>query len=388
VLFGLANIHAGEVDGKEALLMLARDIATAKRAGAGPPDPAPALLKDLVLVFAPNFNADGNEKFCRNRPNQPEPEEVGTRANAQGLDLNRDFVKLESPEVRSLVRFLNQWDPAVFIDCHTTNGSFHRYALTYEGPRVPAGDSRLITFVRDEMLPDVSKRLMNETAYDSYFYGNFSADRSRWRTEIPGPRYGTHYVGMRNRISILSDSYAYAPFKDRVLATRGFVKSICESTAANKDKIKKLLADARKEPKVGDKIALRYEPAPVGRPHQLPGFVEETKDGKRIRTDTPKTYEVQYMGGTETTFAVTRPDAYLFPASLTRVTELLQRHGITVEELREDIELDVEAYRIDRIGPNPSIGFMRHKLVLVDATPRKETRRMEAGAILVRTAQP
>jgi dipeptidyl aminopeptidase/acylaminoacyl peptidase len=379
IVFAMGNIHAGEVDGKEALLMLARDIATAKDH---------ALLKDLVLVFAPIFNADGNEKMAKtNRSYQPGPEEVGVRQNAQGLDLNRDFVKLESPEVRALVRFLNQWDPAVLIDCHTTNGSFHRYTMTYEGPRVPAGDPKLIAHVRDDMLPDITKRLKKETSYESYFYGNFSPDRSQWRTETPAPRYGTYYVGLRNRIGILAESYAYAPFKDRIRASYGFVKDICDYTAENKDKVKKLLDEARKPPKAGDKLAMRWQSAPVGRPHQLLGYVEETKDGKRVRTDTPKTYEVQYMGGTETTLAVALPDAYLFPASYTKITELLQRHGITVEELREDIELEVEAYQISKIGPNPSIGFMKHRLVLFDATQRKESRRMPAGTILVRTNQ-
>src|SRR5207244_5072634 len=115
---------------------LARDLATAKER---------PLLKDLVLVIAPIFNADGNERMAKsNRTRQGGPAEVGVRPNAQGFDLNRDYVKLESPEVRALVRALNRWDPAVFVDCHTTNGSYHRYTMTYEGGRCPAGDANLI----------------------------------------------------------------------------------------------------------------------------------------------------------------------------------------------------------------------------------------------------
>src|SRR5206468_1869790 len=147
----------------EALLMLARDLATAKER---------PLLKDLVLVIAPIFNADGNERFDKNRPRQAGPDTVGTRVDAQGFELNRDFVKLESPEVRALVRFFTKWDPAVFIDCHTTNGSFHRYTLTYEGGRTPSGSDKLGLFVRDELLPDVSERLQRQTGFRSYFYGN------------------------------------------------------------------------------------------------------------------------------------------------------------------------------------------------------------------------
>src|SRR5439155_11461823 len=183
VIYAQGNIHAGEVDGKEALLMLARDLATAKEK---------PLLKNLIVLIAPIFNADGNERFSKtNRPGQVGPEEgMGIRHNAQGLDLNRNFVKLESPEVRALVSLLNQWDPAVVIDTHTTNGSYHRYTITYEGPRNPAGDPRITTLVRDELLPDVSRRLEQYSGYKSYFYGNFSPDRTRWQT-VPGtPRYG------------------------------------------------------------------------------------------------------------------------------------------------------------------------------------------------------
>jgi dipeptidyl aminopeptidase/acylaminoacyl peptidase len=386
VVFAMGNIHAGEVDGKEALLMLARDVATAKER---------LLLKDLVLVFAPIFNADGNEQIDKaNRREQAGPADgVGIRANAQGFDLNRDFVKLESPEVRALVRFFNQWDPAVFIDCHTTNGSYHRYTLTYEGGGCPAGDPRVAGLLRDALLADAGRRLEKETGFRSYYYGNFSADRSRWETVPPTPRYGIHYVALRNRIAVLSESYSYAPFKDRVLASRGFVKAICEHAAENKDKLAKLLSDVRddttragRQPKPADKIVLRSNAAPLGRPHQLLGFVEEVKDGKRVSTGQPKEYEVQYMGGAEPTLSVTRPAAYLLPAGLTAVVENLQRHGLALEELREDVELDVETYRIDNVTRQRD--FQKHQTEVLDATARKESRRVEAGTVLVRTAQP
>jgi dipeptidyl aminopeptidase/acylaminoacyl peptidase len=377
VVFAMGNIHAGEVDGKEALLMLARDLALAKDR---------SLLKQLVLVFCPLFNADGNEKIAKtNRPHQTGPADgVGLRANAQGFDLNRDFIKLESPEVRSLVRFLNQWDPAVFIDCHTTNGSYHRYALTYEGGRCPAGNDKLIAFTRDDLLPEVGKRMEKQTDYRSTYYGNFSADHKQWWTVLPTPRYGTHYVGLRNRIAILSESYVYAPYKDRVLASRSFVKNIIEYTAEHRDKISKLVGEVRRAP--SDKIVLRYEAAPHGRPLSLLGYVEEIKAGKRINTGKPTTYEVQYMGGTRTTLSVARSFAYLMPASFDKAVQTLQRHGIEVEELREDIELDVEVCQIKSITRQRD--FQKHQPVALEVTPRKESRRVPAGTIVVRTAQP
>jgi hypothetical protein len=384
VVLAMANIHAGEVDGKEALLMLARDLALAKER---------PLLDKLVLVFAPIFNADGNEKLGKNRPAQAGPPLVGTRANAQALDLNRDFVKLESPEVRALVEFLNRWDPAVVIDLHTTNGSRHRYTLTYEGGRCPAGDARVIRYVSDELLPDVSRRMFRSTGYRSYFYGNFSPDRSRWETVPPVPRFGTHYVGLRNRIAILSESYSYAGFRDRVLASKAFVQSICDFTAQHGDRIGKLLDEARsatvkagQNPGAKDLVALQYQAIPLGRPVDILGFVEEMRDGKRFATDRPRTYEVQYMGGAKATLSVRRPYAYLIPASLGALVANLRRHGVVMEELRQAAELPVEVYRVDGITRTRT--FQKHQPVVVQATARKETRRVEAGTIVVRTAQP
>jgi dipeptidyl aminopeptidase/acylaminoacyl peptidase len=378
VVFAMGNIHAGEVDGKEALLMLAREIALAKDH---------PLLKQLVILICPIFNADGNERITKgNRRHQTGPDEgVGIRQNAQGFDLNRDFVKLESPEVRALVRLLNAWDPAVFIDCHTTNGSLHRYTLTYEGGRCPAGDRRLNAFTNEVLLPEVTRRMQKQTGYLSYFYGNFSRDRSQWQTVPPTPRYGTHYVSLRNRIAILSESYVYASYKDRILATKAFVKNILDFAAENRGRIAKMIEEARKP--ADDKVVLRYEEAAQGRPTTLLGFEEEMKDGRRVSTGKPKSYEVVYMGGTTAKVAVSRPFAYLVPAGCGKAVEALQRHGVRVEELRENIDLDVEAYRVDHITRERR-EFQKHQAVSLDVTPRKEGRRIRAGTLLVRTEQP
>jgi YD repeat-containing protein len=376
VAYVQANIHAGEVDGKEALLMLAREIATAKER---------PLLKDLVILLCPNFNPDGNEKFdANNRRSQNGPPEVGVRANAAGLDLNRDFVKLESPEVRAFVRMMNEWDPALVIDCHTTNGSYHRYTLTYDGPRHPNTGPALVEAIRDRMLPAVSKTMKERTGFDSFVYGNFSRDHARWTTYGHTPRYSTQYVGMRGKIGILSESYSYAPFKDRVTASREFVRAWLEYVAAHKDEVRKLLA----ENKQGDTLAVRTESAVLKKVTAL-GYEEETKNGRRVAiTDKPRDYDLELVTRVEPTERVTKPFAYLFLPSFAAAVEILQRHGITVEELREDIELDVESYRVEKIV-NTERSFQGPAQVSLDvAKPRAESRRVTAGTILVRTAQP
>jgi hypothetical protein len=385
VVLCVGNIHAGEVDGKEALLMLARDLAAGEGRG---------LLKDLVVLVVPNLNADGNEKLSKkNRQEQNGPAEVGTRANAQGLDLNRDFVKLETPEVRALVGAINTWDPAVVLDMHTTNGSFHRYAVTYDGPRNPAGDARVSGLAR-EVLTAVGKRMLERNRLDSYFYGNFSRDHKRWMTYPALPRFGVVYLGLRNRLALLCESYSYDPFKGRVRASRSFARSALEHVARGKERIRRVLsgADERvvrggKKPRGDDRLALRFRASALKGPATVRGFVEERKDGRRINTGKPRDYEVELMLHCEPTLEVTRPFAYLFPASLANVAEVLQRHGVEVEELREEAELNVEVYRLGKLS-RELIAYQKHNLLRVETTPRKATRRVPAGTYLVRTAQP
>jgi len=388
IVFALGNIHAGEVCGKEALLMLARRIALT---------PSHPLLKDLIIVFAPIFNADGNERVSKdNRPGQVGPQEgMGRRYNAQNLDLNRDHVKLESPEVQALAWFYSKWDPAVVIDTHTTNGSNHQYTITYDAPRHPAGDSNVIEFTRDTMLPEVSRRLQAQTGYMSFFYGNFNrADRTRWETYPPCPRYSIPYVGLRNRIGILSEGYAYATYRDRVLATRDFVRICLEYAAENRKQIVKLIksadkatTEAGKNPRDDDLVAVRTAAVPFDKPVVIKGYVEEQRNGRWVATDKTRDYELEHHGLFEPALSVRRPFAYLLPASMSAVVEKLQQHGIKVDELREDIELDVEVYRVDELK-RAQRAFQGHHLVTVEVSASKEPRRVEAGTVMVRTGQP
>ena len=171
----IGNIHAGEVCGKEALPMLLRDTFAG---------PHPPLLKDIILAVAPIYNADGNERVSKtNRPGQVGPEEgMGQRGNARGLDLNRDFIKLEAPETRGLVKFLKEWNPHLFIDTHTTNGSYHRYTITYDGPKNPAGDPRVVAYMRQTFFPEVTRAFEKRTGLKAFYYGNFDREHTKWTT--------------------------------------------------------------------------------------------------------------------------------------------------------------------------------------------------------------
>jgi dipeptidyl-peptidase 4 len=385
----IGNIHAGEVCGKEALPMLLRDVFGG---------PHPALLKDVILAVAPIYNTDGNERVSKtNRPGQVGPEEgMGQRANARGLDLNRDFIKLEAPETRALVRFMNEWNPHLFIDTHTTDGSYHRYTVTYEGPKNPAGDSKIMGFMRQTFFPELSALFEKQTGQKSFYYGNFNRDRTEWTSYPAEGRYGTTYVGLRNRLSILSEAYSHAPYKTRVLATKDFVLDCLQTAVNHKAEIVKLLAQARpatgrgRESSDGSatvSVPVRTRAKAADKPATLLGFVEREENGRRVKTDVPKEFTLQLMNEYEGTESVTRPFAYLVPAGCSEAIANLERHGIDVQELREDIELDLETYKVDAIEKSPrrSEG---HNMIELKVSPRKESRKVPAGTLMVRTAQP
>lgn len=419
LLFG--GIHAGECDGKEALLMLARELVLEGAAGEGEARPH-KLLRQIIVAIVPIYNPDGNERMSpTNRRGQVGPDEMGIRENAQGLDLNRDFVKLKAPETRGLVRFINQWDPAVIVDTHTTNGSFHRYPLTWDGPKNPAGDARVIEYVRDRMLPELTARVKRNAGIDTFWYGNFAGEfeegqppesrHTRWETYPDLPRYSVPYFGLRNRIGILTESYSYATYQERIEAQLAFTREILAVTADDRERIRRLIADTDSRASAAtrrgdDQVAIRSTMTASPERATVLGYVEERRDGRFVSTGVPHNYEVDLYTRFEPEQTVSRPFAYILPAGPVEVADLqqmvyvprhpqwqesvvhtLQRHGIKVEELREDLELDVTVYTIQGVtmAMRP---FQGHSLVTVRAEPRSETRWVHAGSYIIRSAQP
>jgi dipeptidyl aminopeptidase/acylaminoacyl peptidase len=366
VVLLVGNIHAGEVDGKEALMTFARDIASGSDK---------ALLKELVILIVPILNADGNERIASGkRPEQAGPDEVGDRENAGGLDLNRDFVKLESPEVRALVKLARQWNPAVVVDTHTTNGSKHRHTLTYDSARHPnIGDKRLA--FTSSFITKAADRLKAATGIEPFTYGSFSKDRTQWETYPAQPRYGVQYFGLRGRIGVLSESYSYAPFAERVRASHEFARAICQEAAENASELSRVVNSSTS----ASRVAIRTRLVPDEQPRTVMSFDE---DGI-----TPREVNVRVVARVEPTLEVLRPIAYVIAPGFPAVVENLQRHGIELSEVREDIEVDAEVYRVNHVEKRAK-SFQGHEMTQVDAVARKEVRRVPAGSFLVGTSQP
>ncbi len=384
LLFG--NIHAGEVCGKEALQMLARELTA---------EPGHPLLRNLIIAIAPIYNADGNERFSPdNRPGQDGPDEMGQRPNAQGLDLNRDWIKLEAPETRAMVRFFNEWDPAIVVDTHTTNGSLHRYTITYEGPIHPAGDRRLVSYFRDEMMPAVGADLLERTGYRSEVYGNFDRAQTMWFAHPGQPRFGCVYRGMRNRLGILTEAYSYAPFRDRVLATLELCRSILDYASGHQSEIEALLAaaDARtidlgQRPRFYDTVAIRRAVRAAPEQKTILAYEVIREEGQRPRPGEERDLTVDFVGEFYGTRFVNRPFAYIIPAELTGVIEKLSQHGIAMHTLGTNATLTVEVDTIDEIRLAER-EFQGHLIASAETTRDPAGREIPAGSVVVLTAQP
>lgn len=378
VVLMLGNIHSGECAGKEGLLMLLRDVASTKDH---------PWLKDVVLVCLPNYNADGNDRIGRNemhRPGQIGPSAgMGLRENAQQLDLNRDFIKIESPEARSLVKLIDDINPDLFIDCHTTNGSRHRYQLTYDIPHNPTAPKALRDFLRNKMMPDVTKELEDEKKVSTFYYGNFNRDQTSWTTYGFEPRYSTEYVGLRGRLSILSEAYSYISYKDRIFATKDFVTSCVDYVQQNKAAVKQLLARIEGDSKnqTGDSVSLSLE-AEI-RPFKEK-FVLKGYDGASQK---PKDYTVDFIGDYVATKSKPIPFGYVLTKEHGRIADRLLMHGISVHCFTKSQTVDTEIFIVGNMK-RASREFQKHKMVSLEGKWSETKIKVEAGDYFIPTAQP
>ncbi len=389
VLFIQANIHAGEVAGKEASLMLMREIVNGSLGH---------LLENTVLLVAPIFNADGNERISKkNRPRQKGPAEgVGTRANAQNLDLNRDFMKAESPEVGAhLSGVLLRWDPDLLVDCHTTNGSLHTEPITYAWTHPPLSDRALRVFDRDVMLPWIAADTKARDDYTSIPYGFWADRRDRskgWRSFGPQPRFSTNYWGLRNRHAILIEMYAYAPFETRVRACFSFLRSILEFSRVEGDAIRALVRAAEGRAGEGD-LGLfhwRFEERPLDEPITVIGYepAEDRRSGPPASPE-PRAYSIPCLAN-YLPVSKGRPlpeRGYLLPRACTAVRDKLLQHGIRIEQVAEDRTATVGIFVIDEIVASKH-PYQGHWIQTFKGKWISRDESIKAGTYFVPSAQP
>ncbi len=355
-----ANIHAGEVDGKEALLVLLRDLTAGRH---------DAWADSLVLLVAPITNADGNERVAPdNRPLQLGPTAgMGQRPNAAGRDLNRDFTRLAAAESRSLVAVMRDYDPHVVVDLHTTDGTPMAYGLTYAPGLHPNTPPAISADLFHRWLPAISARLAASGGPLTYHYGNVpgafgeeaSAPRG-WYSFSAQPRYSTNYAGLRGRYAILSESYSYDLFETRIRSSRRFVEEIAEQVWREASHVRRTVESADRASAVGETVALRSFFAPLERPVEILLGRVDTVAGPAgpMRRNTgaviPETMPAFVrFAATETTRA---PQTYAvtFGPWQEAVRDLLDAHGVRYT-LGFTWGTAREGFRVDSVTVSPRL---------------------------------
>jgi len=391
-----ANIHAGEVEGKEAVLMLMREIVAGSMS---------ALLENQVILITPIFNPDGNEKISiQNRTRQHGPKGgVGIRYNGQNLDLNRDYIKIESPEnAGAFELILNRWDPILLIDLHTTNGSYHQEPLTYAVAHNPNSDPSLPEYLRKKLLPKVSKKLESSYNILSVPYGYF-ADSSEpekgWRSFNHMPFYSTNYWGLRNRFAILNENYSYADYKTRIEACYRFVQLILEYTNKFGAEMVEIIreADLRtiKRGTRADTLAkfgIEFEATPFEkdlliRSYEFEPYKDERGRNRVKKTDVLKNYQVPFYANFKTTNSIALAKGYFFSSSLKEIAHKIHQHGITIEQLTEPLTVEVQTFQVTKIKNSERI-YQGHKWTKIEGTYKTEKKEFPVDTYYVGMDQP
>ena len=347
------SIHAGEMDGKDSCLALLRDMVISKsqRALMGADNPG------AVLVFIPIYNADGHERrSAYNRINQDGPAEMGWRGNGTNLNLNRDYMKADTPEARSFLAMYNHWNPDFFVDDHVTDGADFQYDVTFsidDSPQVPVGTREWVDKVANPAIANYVNR-HGHLALDTYINPVDDKDLSKGLgiNDDP-PRFSTGSVMLTGRPSMLVELHMLKDYKTRVVGNYLTLVGLMELVNRDSDTLLALNAAADLEAQgwVGKSYPLVTAWGGKTRPVAFKGYEaklakSEVSGAQWVEyTHAPKTFEVPEQVGYKVTTAVTAPAAYIVPVQWVQVINRLNLHGLKVDKTTAAWEGEVETYK-------------------------------------------
>lgn len=409
VLMLQGGIHPGESDGKDAGFMVLRDLLSAS--------PASALLNDIAVLFVPAFNVDGHERVGRwNRPNQVGPEETGWRATAQNLNLNRDYMKAESPEMQAMLRLLNAWDPLVCADLHVTDGADFEPDISLQVEPVNQGDARLCTIgveLRTALIDDLAA----QGSIPLPFYPDLvetDNPASGFVLTVYSPRFSTGYFPQRNRWTVLVETHSWKPYATRVRVTQntimGLIKLMARNGAAWLGAARG--ADAAAAALNGAQMTLAYasswrEPTAGAEVTEVDATAEAemidfrgyayTRDVSAISgalattydPSTPQIWHVPYRNKVKASLVVPAPrGGYAIPAGWAQIIGVkLEHHGVRFSALEDARRIDrAEVFRAThvRFSAGPFEGRMQ---ATVDGAWSEEAVELGAGSLIVPITQ-
>lgn len=400
IIYIQGNIHSGEVEGKEVVQMLMRDILHGDKA---------YLLDNQIILFVPIYNTDSNDKMeAGRRPSQEgSPEKTGIRANSQGWDLNRDGIKMEALETQGLFQnVIVPWDPTLFVDLHTTNGTWHGYSLTWAPSYHYSGEKAPYDFTWDKLLPEVTDNVLSN--YDVHLgpYGYYFTRREGWPvksifTYNHHPRYLVNQFGLRNRMAILSEAFAHERFYQRINSTYAFVKEILEFTNQNGAEMLRINAQAEADAiklvqEQGGKVqkGVRFQMVPLEEPipnYRTYNHWETTNEkGQKTYVRRPEIVtlkNIKNYSAFEATVSTTLPKGYIIPKEFAHIADHLKMHGVQVTELARNKRVTGEKFTITKLT-NAQRPFEKHNMATIEGSYESAKGKYGKGDFWVDLAQP
>ncbi|WP_158753684.1 M14 family metallopeptidase [Dyella sp. S184] len=389
-----AGIHPGEIEGKDAGLMLLRDIAITHK--------YPHVLDHVVLVYIPVFSVDGHENSSPyHRINQNGPESMGFRGQSQYLNLNRDYVKADAPEMLAWLKLWQKWLPDFLIDVHTTDGADYQYDLTWytEDPHKldPAVSAWQHDAIVNHAMPAYEKRDHLGSIYLEFKDGR--DPRKGIENFGSGPRFSTGYAALQNRPALLIETHMLKPYANRVHAVYDLVELMLEQI--NQDPAALLATTSKAD---GDTIArahdtqaqvpLTFKPDPQSTKFELKGYAftlthSDISNSEWIHYEPsqPKTYTIDNWNGLLPDLSITPPVAYVVPAQWTAIIDKLDAHGIHYRRIDHPLTIHAEGYQLDdpSWASKPFEGHLMLRDFALHAVPREVT--LAAGSVIVPLAQ-
>lgn len=355
----VAGIHPGEIDGKEAGLMYLRDLVLTSR--------FQSVEENLRIAFVPIFNVDGHERTGEfHRINQIGPKVQGRRTTSQNLDLNRDWLKADAPEMRAMLKLIDELDPDFLMDIHVTNGAEYEYVITWglgtESGEVPAVQD----YSTQVYLPEITSR-MAKRGYDFVPYvtfSNYTDPNSGWTREVYPPRYSTGFGTLLGRPFLLIETHSRKPFAERVVATKVFLEETLEQFAQEKDALLTMSHEADLQIQTlvdtlratGREYPLDFEISNDTSWVDFKGHRSELRDseiaGATIRywTQEPEAQKMMTLFSNRVKHSVVPPLAYVIPRPYyLKVRDVLEAHQIPVLEFDTTLTLLVETMYLDSV---------------------------------------
>ncbi|MFC2101586.1 M14 family metallopeptidase [Bacteroidota bacterium] len=411
ILLVQACIHPGESEGKDAGLMLVRDLMRVEAGGSRdgevseiqhPASSIQYLLDHVSVLFIPIFNVDGHERFGPyNRINQNGPEEMGWRVTATNLNLNRDYLKADAPEMRAWLSMYNAWDPDFFIDIHTTDGADYQYVLTYMMETLGEMDMGLTNWCDSVFLPAWTQNL-ETSGFPVFPYVQFRQwhnPKSGLERDVAPPMLSQGYVALRNRPGLLIETHMLKPYKQRVEASYQCMVASLEILYTQHRELKKLILDADAYVQSPE-----FKRLPFPLKFKLSDADSIMVDFRGVNYDTirseltgglwykyssiPETFSVPLFSACIPSENIMLPEAYIVPAEWQEIISILNLHGIRMSKVKEDTTLLVTSYKFvaPRWRSYPYEG--RLPLSRIEYTTINEEKVFPAGAMIVETSQP